>query len=44
MIRKLTPTLAGLIGFMLTSVLFVVSNIETPRDAVSTHAEIRIIR
>ncbi len=44
MIRKLTPTLAGLMGFMLTSIFFVVSNIEAPRDAVSTHTEIRIIR
>lgn len=44
MIRKLATPLAGLVGFMLTALALVVSNIEAPPNAVLTHAEIRIIR
>jgi len=44
MIRKLATPLAGLAGFMLTALLFVVSNIEASQDAVSAHTEIRIVR
>ncbi len=44
MIRKLIPTPAGLTGVVVTSIFLGVSNSEAPRDAVSTHTEIRIIR
>jgi hypothetical protein len=44
MIRKLTPTIASLLGFVLTATVFVTSNIITPANAVATHGEIRIIR
>ncbi len=44
MIRKLTPTLAGLAGFVLTATVFITSNIVTPANAIASHGEIRIIR